>query len=98
MNFFYYSIYDRFIQRQPYACVCKHFLKKKNFSETIDWFFTKFHRNVPWIEVKNVLGYTFTNHFYPSINTALVNGSYLHYKDVKKFFKSLLLLNHWSDF
>ena len=21
-NFFYYSIYDRFIQRQPCACVC----------------------------------------------------------------------------
>ena len=27
-NFFYYSIYDRFIQRQPYACMgaCVHFL------------------------------------------------------------------------
>ena len=44
-NFFYYSIYDRFIQRQPCACVhaCVHFLtfslkKKNNFtSETIDW-------------------------------------------------------------
>ena len=21
-NFFYYSIYDRFVQRQPCACVC----------------------------------------------------------------------------
>ena len=27
-NFFYYSIIDRFIQRQPYACVCKLFLLK----------------------------------------------------------------------
>ena len=32
-NFLYYSIYDRFIQRQPCACVCKLFLLK-NFSET----------------------------------------------------------------
>ena len=27
-NFFYYSIYDRFIQREPCACVCKLFLLK----------------------------------------------------------------------
>ena len=31
-NFFYYSIYDRFVQRQPCACVCacicKCFFKK----------------------------------------------------------------------
>ena len=45
MDFFYYYIYDRFIQRQPCACVPKPTLK--NFSETIDWTFTKFHRNVP---------------------------------------------------
>ena len=56
-NFFYYSIYDRFIQRQPCACMhacvhaCVHLLTfslKKNFSsETIDWTFTKFHSSVP---------------------------------------------------
>ena len=27
-DFFYYSVYDRFIQRQPFACVRKLFLKK----------------------------------------------------------------------
>ena len=52
-NFFYYSIYDIFIQRQPCACMhaCVHLLTfsvKKNFSsETIDWTFTKFHISVP---------------------------------------------------
>ena len=29
---------------------------------------------------------------------ALVNGGFLHYRDMKKFFKNLLLRNHWSDF
>ena len=45
-NFFYYSIYDRFIQRQPCAWVYAfvNFFFKKNFSsETIDWTFTKFY-------------------------------------------------------
>ena len=56
-NFFYYSIYDRFIQRQPCVCmrVCMHvsvhlltFSLKKNFSsETVDWTLTKFYSSVP---------------------------------------------------
>ena len=29
---------------------------------------------------------------------ALVNGSFLHSRDMKKFLKNLLLLNCWSDF
>ena len=29
---------------------------------------------------------------------ALVNGSFLHYKDMKKFLKNLVLRNRWSDF
>ena len=29
---------------------------------------------------------------------ALVNGGFLHYVDMKKFLKNLLLRNHWSDF
>ena len=29
---------------------------------------------------------------------ALVNGGFLHYTDMKKFFKNLLLRNRWSDF
>ena len=40
-NFFYYSIYDNFIQRQP--CACMHrlltFSLKEFCSETIDWDF-----------------------------------------------------------
>ena len=49
-NFFYYSIYDRFIKDSHVrACVCAfvNFFFKKNFSETIDWTFTKFHSGVP---------------------------------------------------
>ena len=33
-----------------------------------------------------------------SINMALVNGGFLHYMDMKKFLKSLLLRNLWSYF
>ena len=29
---------------------------------------------------------------------ALVNGGFLHYRDMKKFFKNLFLRNHSSDF
>ena len=29
---------------------------------------------------------------------ALVNEGFLHYMDMKKFLKNLLLQNHWSDF
>ena len=29
---------------------------------------------------------------------ALVNGGFLHYKDMKKFLKNLLCGNRWSDF
>ena len=34
----------------------------------------------------------------PSVNMALVNGGFLHYRDMKKFLKNLLLWNCWSDF
>ena len=36
--------------------------------------------------------------FYPSINMALVNGDFLHYMDMKKFIKNLVLQNCRSDF
>ena len=51
----YYSTYDRFIQRQTCACmrVLVNFFFKNFSSETIDCIFIKFHRNVPYIEVKN---------------------------------------------
>ena len=29
---------------------------------------------------------------------ALVNGGFLHYTDMKKFLKNLVLRNRWSDF
>ena len=29
---------------------------------------------------------------------ALVNGSFLHYTDMKEFLKNLVLRNRWSDF
>ena len=35
--------------------------------------------------------------FDPSIDTALVNGDFLHYTDMKKFLNNLLR-KHWSDF
>ena len=35
--------------------------------------------------------------FDPSLNMALGNGGFLHYTDMKKFFKNLLR-NCWSDF
>ena len=33
-----------------------------------------------------------------SINMALVNGGFLHYTDMKKFLKNLVLRNRWSNF
>ena len=39
-----------------------------------------------------------SRNFDPSINIALVNGDFLHYRDMKKFLKNLVLRNLWSDF
>ena len=36
--------------------------------------------------------------FDPSINMALVNGGFSHYRDMKKFLKKILLRNCLSDF
>ena len=36
--------------------------------------------------------------FDPSINMALVNGGFSHYRDMKKFLKNLLLRNYLPDF
>ena len=50
--------------------------------------------NIPWMTLfKNCL-----QNFDPSVNMALVNGGYLHYTDLKKFLKNLLLWNRWSEF
>ena len=48
-----------------------------------------FHRNVPWVTLcKNC-----SRNFDLSINMALVCGGYVHYTDIKKFFRILLLGN-----
>ena len=39
-----------------------------------------------------------SRNFDPSLNMALVNGGFLHYTDMKKFLKNLLLRNRWADF
>ena len=39
-----------------------------------------------------------SRNFYPSINMALVNGGFSHYRDMKKFSKNLFLQNRLSDF
>ena len=39
-----------------------------------------------------------SRNFDPSINMDLVYEGFLHYTDMKKFFKNLLLRNCWSDF
>ena len=39
-----------------------------------------------------------SRNFDPSLNMALVNGGFLHYTDMKRFLKKLLLRNRWSDF
>ena len=56
-NFFYYSIYDRFMidlykGNHVHVSICLWTFSLKNFLETIDWIFTKFHRNVSKIKVK----------------------------------------------
>ena len=52
------------------------------------------HRNVPWVTLfKNC-----SQNFDLSVNMALVNGGFLHYTDMKKFLKNLVLRNRWSDF
>ena len=39
-----------------------------------------------------------SQNFDPSKNMALVNEAFLHYTDMKKFIKNLLLRSRWSDF
>ena len=45
---------DNHVRACVRACVCEFvtFFFKKNFSETIEWTFTKFHSSVSLIEVK----------------------------------------------
>ena len=72
----------------------KKFLKNFFFPKTACQILKKFHRNAPWVTLfKNC-----SRNFDQSINMALVNGGFLHYRDMKKFLKGLLLKNRWSDF
>ena len=75
-----------------YMDMKKKFLKNRLQNRWSD--FEIFHRNVPCVTLfKNCL-----QNFDLSINMALLNGGFLHYTDMKKFLKNLLLRIHWSDF
>ena len=63
-------------------------------SETAGRILELFHRYVPWVTLFINCSWNFD----PSKNVALVNGGYLHYTEIKEFFKNLLLWNRWSDF
>ena len=63
-------------------------------SETAGRILELFHRYVPWVTLFKNCSWNFD----PSKNVALVNGGYLHYTEIKEFFKNLLLWNRWSDF
>ena len=74
-----------------------HYMDIKKFLKILllRWLdFEIFHRNVLWV---TLFKYCLPN-FDPSINMALVNGGFLHYMDMKKFLKNLLLRNRRSDF
>ena len=55
---------------------------KKTFLKTVVQILKQFRRNVPWVTLfKQCL-----RNFDLSVNVALVNGVYLHFTDIKKFF------------
>ena len=62
-------------------------------SETASWILKLFHRDVPWVTLFKNCSWSFD----PSKIVALVNGGFLHYTEMKEFFKNLLLWNRWSD-
>ena len=64
------------------------------FSKTARQILKQFHRNVPWMTLfKNC-----SQNCDLSINMSLVNGGFLHYTDMKKSLKNLVLRNRLSDF
>ena len=62
-------------------------------SETASRILKLFHRDVPWVTVFKNCSWNFD----PSKIVALVNGGFLHYTEMKEFFKNLLLWNRGSD-
>ena len=62
-------------------------------SETASRILKLFHRDVPWVTLFKNCSWNFD----PSKIVALVNGGFLHYTEMKEFFKNLLLWNRWSD-
>ena len=62
-------------------------------SETAGWILKLFHRDVPWVTFFKKCPWNFD----PSKIVALVNGGFLHYTEMKEFFKNLLLWNRRSD-
>ena len=79
-NFFYYSIYDRFKSRQPFACMHAfvNFYFKSISSETFDWIFSSPEHNSSG-------GAIVTGHR-PSVRPSICPS-------VNNFFKNLLLQN-----
>ena len=47
ISFIIQFMIDLYYDNHVHACVRLLTFSLKNFSETIDWIFTKFHRNVP---------------------------------------------------
>ena len=62
-------------------------------SETASRILKLFHRDVPWVTLFKNCSWNYD----PSKIVALVNGGFLHYTEMKEFFKNLLLWNHWLD-
>ena len=62
-------------------------------SETASRILKLFYRDVPWVTLFKTCSWNFD----PSKIVALVNGGFLHYTEMKEFFKNLLLWNCWSD-
>ena len=70
-------------------------LKKSSPLEPLVWFWKFFHMNVPWVNLFKKCSRNFDS----SKNMATMGGGdFLHYMDMKKFLKNLLLQNCWSEF
>ena len=76
-----------------------HYMDMKKFLK--DLFLRNRWSDFEIISQECTLGDPFKNcwrNFDPSINMALVNGGFLHYMDMKKFLKNLLLVRFRNNF
>ena len=77
---------------------CLHYMDMKKFLKNLLW---NRWSDFEIISQECSLGDPFkkcSRNFDPSINMAVVNGGFLHYMDMKKFLKNLLLQNRLSEF